>query len=298
MKNMGFGLQLYSVRNVMGKEEWDTLRKVAALSYKQVELCAGDFVDGRPDPVHSAADDKKLYDDLGLRRLSIAMPVNFHRFMDDWKHLTEYSNQICCEAICCSVATFENGDEARRLADFFNEIGRFAVENGQKFYYHNHYHEFQNIRGEVPMDPLAYMDRLGSRLGLVHQKDLSANVDPVNVLARVPEGTNLDWDGFVKYTGKPADFVELGRGTMDVPSIVKKARSMDSVISVVIEQDQTAIGGLESVKINYEYLSKLIWRKQYKNRSTRIWLYRCGKLGHEACGKRLRRNLLPAELQG
>lgn len=284
MKNMGFGLQLYSVRNAMAADEWDTLRKVAALGYKQVELCAGDFVDGRPAPKHSAADDKKFYDDLGLRRLSIAMPVNFHRSIEDWKYLTEYSNQVGCEAICCSVATFENGDEARRLADFFNEIGRFAVENGQKFYYHNHYHEFQNIRGEVPMDilvdctdpryvdfeldtfwtlrggvdPIAYMDRLGSRLGLVHQKDLSANADPVNVLARVPEGTNLDWDGFVKYTGKPADFVELGRGTMDVPSIVEKARSMDSVISVVIEQDQTAIGELESAKINYEYLSKLI----------------------------------------
>lgn len=154
MKNLGFGLQLYSVREALARDEWDTVRRVAEIGYREVELCAPDYEDGRPAPIHAAAETKKFYGDLNLRMLSIAMPVNFHRDLEDWKRLVDYSNAIGCEAVCCSVATFEEPDAPRRLADFFNDVGRFAVENGQRFLYHNHYHEFQNLNGEVPLEVL------------------------------------------------------------------------------------------------------------------------------------------------
>lgn len=102
------------------------------------------------------------------------------------------------------------------------------------------------------------MDRLGDRLKLVHQKDLSAGIAPVNLFEVIPAGEKLDWDGFIRYAHNPAAFAELGRGVMDVGAIVEKARSLPTVSSIVIEQDNTAIGELESARVNYDYMKKIL----------------------------------------
>ena len=280
MKNLGIGLQLYSVREALAKDEKATVEAVAQMGYQEVELCAPDFENGRPAPVLTPAQTRELYGGLGLRLLSIAMAVDLHPTMEEWQRLVEYSAEIGCEAVCCSVATFADRGAVLQHADFFNRVARFAAEHGQKFFYHNHYHEFQRFQGETALDllvqntdpalvdfeldtfwalrggvdPLAYMDKLGERLKLVHQKDLSADVHPVNLFEKIPEGTVIDWDTFGLYANGPEAFRELGRGAMDVPAILAKAKAMTGVYSIIVEQDHSAIGELESARINYAYL--------------------------------------------
>ncbi len=284
MKNLGLGLQLYSVRNSLSNNEEATVRAVAAMGYREVELCAPNFENGRPAPKLTPQQTRQLYGDLGLRLLSIAMPVNFHPDFQEWQRLTEYSAEIGCEAICCSVATFSGQEETLRLADFFNHVGEFAASQGQKFLYHNHYHEFQYFGEETVLDllvnntdpalvdfeldtfwalrggadPLAWMDTLGSRLKLIHQKDLSANVHPVNLFETIAPGTIIDWNTFVHYSNAPEAFQELGHGIMDVRHIVEKAKAMPEVYSIIVEQDASVLGEMESARINYEYLSKCL----------------------------------------
>lgn len=284
MQNLGLGLQLYSVREELAHNEWETIRLVAEMGYRQVELCAPDFENGRPAPRMAVSEIKKRYADLNLRMLSIAMPVNFHRDIEDWKQLADYSNRIGCEAICCSVATFSDKEDVLRHAAFFNQVGKFAAEQGQKFFYHNHYHEFQRFHGEAILDllventdptyvdfeldtfwalrggiePVSYMEKLGERLKLVHQKNLAEDVQPVNLFEVIPENMNIDWDGFVKYANTPEAFRELNRGVINVRAIVEKAKKMPSVYSIIVEQDHSQIGELRSAKENYNYLKTLI----------------------------------------
>lgn len=280
VKNLGLGLQLYSVRKMLAYNEAVAVRAVAQMGYREVELCAPNYENGRFASDLTPVQTRELYAGLGLRLLSIAMAVDLYPDLEQWRRLVEYSVQIGCEGVCCSVATFANREAVLRRADFFNAVARFAAKHGQKFFYHNHYHEFQHFQGETALDllventdpalvdfeldtfwalrggadPLACMDRLGERLKLIHQKDLSAKVRPVNLFEKIPEGTVIDWKAFGKYANEPEAFRELGRGTMDVPAILEKARSMPSVYSVIVEQDHSTIGELESAQINYAYL--------------------------------------------
>lgn len=284
MKKLGLGLQMYSVRNEMNRDEWKTICRVAEIGYHEVELCAPDFENGKLITSHSPAETKNRYADLGLRLLSIAMPVNFHMNIDDWKQLTEYSSEIGCEAICCSVATFSSFDSIRYLADFFNRVGETAAEHGQRFFYHNHYHEFKKVDGKSILqllventdpsyvdfeldtfwalrggvDPIACMNKLGDRLKLVHQKDLSPDIRPINLFDDIPDNQELNWDTFVRYANHPEAFCEIGRGVMDVRGIVEKAKAMPNVYSIIIEQDFSGIGELESAAVNFENIKKMI----------------------------------------
>ena len=287
MDKLNYGLQMYSVRNALAADEIGTLKRVAEIGYREIEITSPDFENGRPAPARSAGESRRIYRDLDLRVRSIAMPVEFHRELDDWKRLTEYSAEIGCDAICCSVATFASHGEALRLSDFFNQVGEYAQRNGQRFYYHNHFNEFQLLEGEAPLntllkntdprcvdfeldtfwawrggvDPVKYMASMGERVKLVHQKDLARHVDPVNMFERIPEGTVLDWDAFGRYAGSdPTAFTELGNGKMDLPALIEQIRATPSVESILIEQDQTRIGEFESAEINCRYMQKLLGR--------------------------------------
>ena len=76
----------------------------------------------------------------------------------------------------------------------------------------------------------------------------------MNLFEKIPEGTVIDWDTFGLYANGPEAFRELGRGAMDVPAILAKAKAMTGVYSIIVEQDHSAIGELESARINYAYL--------------------------------------------
>ena len=277
-------IQLYSVKEALTKDEKATLGKLAEIGYKNIELNAPPFVDGKPAPKHPAAEIRQLLNDLGMRALSIAMPANFHPDIEDWYRLTDYSNQIGCGSICCSVATFQNHAAVRKQAALFNKIGKCAAENGQQFYYHNHYQEFQRfddvfvletlqkntnpaymgfeldtfwvLRGGE--DPFEIMDMLGDRFALIHVKDMNAGIEPVNLFEVIPANEVLDWNGFSKYSRNPAAFTELGEGFIDIRSLVEKSRRMPSVAYVVVEQDCTTIGELESAQMNYSYMKHLM----------------------------------------
>lgn len=281
MRKLNFGLQMYSVRNALAADELGTLEKVAGIGYREIEITSPEFQNGRPAPARSAAEYRKIYGDLGFCVRSIAMPLEFHPELDDWKRLTDYSNEIGCEAICCSVATFTSHSQALRIAEFFNQVGEYAVRNRQRLYYHNHYNEFQKLDGEAPLDmllkhtdprfvdfeldtfwalrggtdPVAYMATMGDRLKLVHQKDMAQHVQPINMFEFIPEGTKLDWDAFGKFAGSdPKAFTELGRGKMNVQAVIDQSKTMPSVRSIIIEQDQTQIGEFESAEVNFKYI--------------------------------------------
>ena len=143
-----------------------------------------------------------------------------------------------------------------------------------RFYYHNHYQEFQLIDGQTVyeiildntdpelvfiemdtywvyrggQDPIAWMRRYPERVILLHQKDFPENA---------PQPQNL-YDGVVDTDGtitmetfendlRPGCFTEIGTGTLPIQDILDTASGLPNLQYMLLEQDFSSYPDLESV---------------------------------------------------
>lgn len=126
-------------------------------------------------------------------------------------------------------------DEIKGAVTAFNDIGKKLKDNGFQFFYHTHGYEFipyeggtyfdylynntdaQNVMFEEDIfwvkhggqDPLAFLQKYGSRIPLLHVKDMDKSV--------VPDMTGHE---------KPEMDVPWGTGQIDIKSILQTAAQM------------------------------------------------------------------------
>ncbi len=279
MINIPVGLQLFSVRESLAKDFMGTLKQVAEIGYKNVEFAFHSTLsDGRFELEYTSEQLKSRMDSLGLR--VVTSHVAYHPNLD-WDAVIRYNAEIGSEGVVMPIAFFKGKQDAIELAQWLNESGRKCKAAGIQFYYHNHHHEFQPFEGEAAMDillantdpelvhleldtfwalrggvePISYMDKVGSRIGLLHQKDLSATAAPVNMLESTTEPVTME--SFIGAIN-PSDFTEIGTGVMDIPAILSKAQELGSVKYIIVEQDVTLKGELESVKESFDNITKIL----------------------------------------
>lgn len=252
------GVQLYTVREQCEKDFEGTIKQVAAIGYKQVEVY--DFY-GK-----TAAEARKLLDDNGLKAPSGHwLLAKLRKSVDK---CIEDAKTIGCEYLIMPILDAPERktlDQYKRHAAFFNKIGEKCKAAGIQFGYHNHNFEFQKF-GETTafdfllkeldpelvkfemdcfwvthagQDPVALMEKYPGRFPLLHIKDLKAGHEAT---------TELD--------ARMGLFAEVGSGTIDWKRIFKAAPK-GGLKHYYVEQDYCEMPPLESIKKSYEYLSKL-----------------------------------------
>jgi sugar phosphate isomerase/epimerase len=253
------GLQLYTVRDQCVADFEGTIKQIAAIGYKQVEVY--DFY-GKP-----AAEARKLLDDNGLKAPSghwmlPALQKKLEKSIEDAK-------TIGCEYMVMPI--LENATDRKTLAQYtklvasFNKIGEQCKKAGLQFAYHNHNFEFQTLDGKLVLeyllaeldpelvkfeldcfwvthaghDPVALFEKYPGRFPMLHIKDLKAgNAD----------ATELD--------PRMGLFAEVGSGTINWKRIFAAAPK-GGLKHYFVEQDYCERPPLESVKMSFDYLSKL-----------------------------------------
>lgn len=282
MREVVRGLQLFSVRKALESDEIGTIRALREIGFSHVEANDPGFTSKKISPIRPAEETRAIYADQGIDIITVAMNLDRHTGIDEWKQLVEYSCRIGSRAVVCGVGTFRDGDQLHERLELFNQIGEIAKKSGQEFYYHNHYQEFLKINEEVIFDtllkctdpelvgvefdvfwaaragkdPVQVMDAIGDRLKAVHLKDLDANVIPC-ILDRIPIGEKIGWEEFIQYSNEPQAFTELGTGVIDFSAILEKIRKNEHIWAAVAEQDATRIGELNSARANHVYLEGL-----------------------------------------
>lgn len=243
------GLQLYTVRKEL-KEDFDgTLRRVAAVGFREVEFAG--YFDRTPGQV------KKALSDSGLKSPSAHV---------DLKTLSgELGSAIDDAAVIghrylvlayLSPGERQTADDYRRLAALLNRAGEACRKAGLRLAYHNHDFEFAILDGQVPYDLLLRE----TDAGLVK---LELDLYWISKAGRWPE------EYFDKYPGRfelfhvkdmdgtpSRSFTEVGRGTIDFRRIFGRA-GQAGVKHYFVEQDETPGPPLESARISYEYLRGL-----------------------------------------
>jgi sugar phosphate isomerase/epimerase len=277
MKIPPVGLQLYTVKTEWSREPLETLRRLAKIGYEEVELFFHEVdAKGRIKAMPAA----ELAAELKASNLRVfATHISSDR-ATDWDDLIRYNCAVGSAGIVVASAFFDEISDAYRLADWMNTKAELCRENGLALYYHNHYHEFQELDGEIVLDvlleqtspenlqleldvywvtragidPVTYLRKVGGRVGALHVKDLAKTAEPVSLL---PSGASSLGPGVVFSAAKPADFVEVGTGRIDMAAILTEAAKIPSIRHLVIEQDHCSGDEMAAAATSFANLAKI-----------------------------------------
>ena len=160
------GLQLYSIRSVIGNPELyaanheEAFKALAEMGYTCVE--AANYNDGKlygVEPEQYKAD----LEAAGLKSISSHIghnlspeelaSGNFEESMKWWDQCIATHKAAGCKYIVTpSFRIPETLEGLKTYCDYFNAIGKKCAENGILYGYHNHSHEFNKIEDKVIYD--------------------------------------------------------------------------------------------------------------------------------------------------
>lgn len=244
------GLQLYTVRDLLKTDFEGTLRQVAAIGYREVELT--DFYGREPAAVRT------FLDGLGLA------PISMHF---DFSKLPAGLDQMIADAhaVGLQYVTFAwipeelrpDIDGWKRVAETLTKAGERCHAAGLQLAYHNHSYEFKPLQGQLPydvllassdpklvqgemdlywiadggQDPLTYFARYPGRFEQVHVKDMGPGPGPDHTMVDVGKGV-IDWKKIFAHAGQAG------------------------IKHYYVEHDNPP-HPIDDIRVSYEYLKKL-----------------------------------------
>lgn len=244
------GVQLYSVRDDMKADALGTLKKLAAMGYKNVEHAG--YAD-RKFYGYFASEFKKILDDLGMKMPSghtvmrgEHWKAESNDFSDEWKATVEDAAAVGQQLVISpwlDESLRKDHDGLLKFLDVFNKSGELCKKSGMKFGYHNHDFEFsESLNGKKIFDIIL------------------ENTDPSLVAQQLDIGNMYGAGGraleiFKKYPGRfesmhVKDEIKsekgemggyestiLGKGVLPVKDIVDAGRKSGGTKHFIIEQE-------------------------------------------------------------
>jgi sugar phosphate isomerase/epimerase len=247
-----FGLQLYTLRDVLPKDPKGVLKQVASFGYKQIESYDHDELGifwGMKN-----TEFKKLMDDLGMKIVSSHCDMN----KDFERKAAEAAEIGMSYLLCPHLGPQKKIDDFKKFADTFNQKGEICKKNGIRFGYHNHDYSFVPLEGQYPQDvmmqntdknlvdyemdiywvvtagqdPIAWIDKYPNRFKLSHIKDRKKGVAP----------------------SKREVSVVLGTGSIDFQKIIKEARAKGMDYYFVEQEAYENTTPIEATRADAEYM--------------------------------------------
>jgi len=247
-----FGVQLYTLRDVIVEDPEAVLKEVASYGYNYVESYDG------PKGIYWGMGNKgfkRYLDDLGMSMK--ASHVNDFNDFDSFARKVEEAAEIDAEYLICPYAQRDSLDEYRQLADEFNRAGEIARDAGIQFAYHNHGYTFERMDGIYPQDLL--MENTDPEL-VEYELDIywvaAVRADPVEWLRKYPGRFTLSHVKDIRFNGEPQS-VTLGQGELDWENILTVARAQGMKHFIVEQEDYEGTTPLEAVKDGADYMKSI-----------------------------------------
>lgn len=250
-------IQLYSVRDKLnnGADLNTVLKELAQMGYTSVE--AANYNDGKFYGI-TPAEFKRAVETAGMKVLSSHTSKglsdkelasgDFSESMKWWDQcIAAHKAAGMVYIVTPWMDVPKTVKDLKTYCTYYNEIGKRCQQNGMKYGYHNHAHEFQKVEGKVVM--LDYM---------------LENTNPENVFFEmdvywVVRGQNSPVDYFNKYPGRFAvlhikDHREIGQSGMVGFDAIFKNADKGGVKHIIAEIEQYSCPVEESVKQSLDYL--------------------------------------------
>jgi len=181
-KKIPVGLELYSVRQELQKDDVGTVKAVAKMGYEAVEF----FSPYTNWTTAKAKDMRKLLDDLGVKCPSTHNGAAMFN-PDRMDHAMEL-NQILGSKLIIMASAGKVVDLAgwKGVAEKLNAAAEKMKSSGLRAGFHNHLVEFMPMEGKTPMEVLAAETTKNVVLQLDVGTCVEAGVDPVAWIKKHP----------------------------------------------------------------------------------------------------------------
>lgn len=241
------GLQLYTVRDALAADVEGTLRRVADIGYREVELAG---LPGVTAPSMSESLQRH-----GLQAPS--MHASFDRLRGDFAAVAEEARALGATSVVCPAVDAgqrRTADDWKKVCRTLTGIGRAARGLGLVLAYHNHDFEFVPFDdGSTPFGLLmAETDPHDVKLELDVYWVAKAGLDPVQHLKN---GAGRIVLVHVKDLGADGSTVEVGSGVLPMTEIVRTAL-LAGVRHLFVEQDDSP-DPLASAATSFRFLERL-----------------------------------------
>lgn len=247
------GLQLYTLRNEVGKDLAGTLTRVAEIGYKELELFGynnGTYFGKSPKELRT------MLDGLGLKTPSGHFLVP--QLQKDWDRAIDHAKELGQQYMVCAYLFPQERtklDDYKRYVDLFNRAGEACQKAGIQFAYHNHDFEFQPLEGQMPYELiLKGTDPKLVKMELDLYWATFAGKDPVELFKANPGRFPLVHLKDMAKTEK-REFAEVGTGSINFQRIMD-ARKTAGIKHFFVEQD-VAKEPLEAIAVSFRNVKKL-----------------------------------------
>lgn len=251
-----FGIQLYSVRDVIPADPKGIMKQLAGFGYKQFEGYEGDqgMFWGM-----THTEFKAYMDELGVNFVSSHCNVN-ENFEEKCAQAAEIGMK---HLIAPWVGPQKTMDDWKKVADNFNAWGAVAKSAGIRFAYHNHGYTFEELEGQMPQDYL--MDNTDPA-SVDYQMDIfwvvTPGADPIAYFNKYPGR----WKScHVKDREKDAPAGEgdastiIGTGSIDYPKVLAAAKATGMEYYIVEQEKYANSTPMDSARADAEYMKQLVF---------------------------------------
>ncbi|GHV93237.1 sugar phosphate isomerase [Spirochaetia bacterium] len=267
-------LQLYNVREELKKDFDGTLKQVADMGYKYVELALAQSF-GK-----TAAEFKASLDKAGLTAVSAHVP--YRDMIGDPEKVIGYHIDIGCKFIVIPFLAEEDRSTGKNYEEVKKNIvklGEVVNKKGAVLLYHNHEFEFVDYQGKLALDdlydsipasilqteidtcwakvggvdPAEYILKYSGRAPVVHLKDFDSSQG-----GTIKAEYDLIGEAKKARAAGSFPFRAIGFGMQDIPGILKASEKAGAKW-VVVEQDIPSPGKtpIECAKDSLDYLKGL-----------------------------------------
>ncbi len=264
MKPTLIGLQLYTVRDAMGKDPAGTLSKVAGIGYTSVE--GATYTGSEKFYGMTPKEFKKVLKDNGL-----VMPSAHYRLgqdkekdeavkgtmLHDWDRAVDDAAELGLKyMVCAYLSDTERGtlDHYKQVADQLNIAGERCKKNGIQLCYHNHNFEFIKQDDKFPYEVLLTSDKNLVKMEIDLYWIKKAGQDAIKIFQEHPGRFPL-WH--VKDMDNTANqnFTEVGNGIINFKEIFKY-KNLAGMKYFFVEQDTTPGSPFDSITKSIDYIKK------------------------------------------
>ena len=256
VKPFPVGVQLYTVREQAEQDLNAVLAHISMIGYKEVETYWNVYT-------HPAKKLQSMIVDNGM-----SVPSG-HFDYDGLESKLDYAKELGVQYVVCPMLPkdmWTSADGFKKAAAQFDKWGEQVNKMGMQFGFHNHNYEFQkfgNTTGfdiltqntdaklvclemdcywitQAGQDPVAMLKKFGSRIQLLHLKDRQSGFPTTQMLG--PDAEHI---------------TEVGSGTIDWKAVIETGQQT-GVKHFFVERDNGSTPPFESLRISYNYLSKLM----------------------------------------
>ncbi len=254
------GLQLYTVRDAMGKDPVATLAHVAQIGYNSVEgaTYTGDEKFYGMDGMTF----KKVLNDNGLVMRSCHYRLGEDganmkgTILNDWNKAVDDAAAIGVKFMVCAwLSPSERGtlEHYKKVGEDLNTAGAVCKKAGIQLCYHNHDFEFIQEDGKYPYETLlANTDKNLVKMEMDMYWVTKAKQDPVALINEHPGRFPL-WH-LKDMDNKPDQmFTEVGNGIIDFKRIFKESKKA-GLQYFFVEQDICPGSPFDSITKSINYI--------------------------------------------